>query len=220
MGNLCQGIKTALGFAGVILVTSCGPSEPRIIDLLAENRREAWSAAGIPDQGAVRVTASQLEIDAGKPMSGARFSGWVGDPFPATDYRIEYSAMRTGGRDIFGMVTFPVGDLDTHATFVIGGWGGTVTGISNIDFSDANENQTRGELPFENDRWYHVTIEVRPDVLRAWVDDRLVVNVSIKGRHISLRPGYVDHCLPFGFATWGSSAALREIRVTKLLPEL
>ena len=91
-----------------------------------------------------------------------------------------------------------------------------MTGISSIDFADASENSTRGEQRFENGHWYRVRLEVRPDDLRAWVDGRIVVNVSIKGRQVSLRPGYIDHCLPFGFATWNTVARIRAVKVEKL----
>ncbi len=220
MGFGHRGIKNALVVIILTVINGCGPPEDPVTHLLDDAHLASWQPAGIPDEGTVHVSANLIELEAGKPMSGVKFSAWKAPNFPFTDYAIEYEAMRLAGRDIFGMVTFPVGDAGTHATFVLGGWGGTVTGISNIDFSDANENQTRGELPFENDRWYRVKVEVRPDVLRAWIDDRLVVNVSIRGRHISLRPGYADHCLPFGFATWHTGAVIRGVTVTRLRPEL
>lgn len=220
MGSARLGIKNALSLMCAVLTTGCPPTADPVSRLLDPPHLAVWQPAGIPGEGKIQVTAEGISIGVGKPMSGVKFTAWQPPAFPVTDYSIEYDAKRLDGRDIFGMLTFPVGDAETHATFVLGGWGGTVTGISNIDFSDANENQTRGELPFENDRWYHVKVEVRPGTLRAWIDERLVVNVSIRGRHISLRPGYADHCRPFGFATWGTRAAIRDVTVTRLRPEL
>ena len=224
MASLLLRIKNGLlvGWMVVVLV-GCGDPKERPLreaDLLSPSIITAWETAAIPDQGAVDVAVDGLRIQSGKPMSGVRFSAWRSPRFPLTNYAIDYEAMRVEGRDIFGMVTFPVGDEETHATFVLGGWGGTVTGISSIDFSDANENQTRGEHPFENDHWYRVRIEVRTGDLRAWIDGKIVVNVSIKGRHVGLRQGYVDHCLPFGFATYGSAAVIRAVAMTRLSPEL
>lgn len=158
----------------------------------------------------------EIHLAAGLPMTGIAFSAWDAAGLPGTEYAVEYEAMRVEGEDIFGMLTFPVASHETHATFVLGGWGGTVTGISSIDFADANENSTRGEQRFENGRWYRVRLEVRPDDLRAWVDGRLVVNASIRGRKVSLRPGFIDHCLPLGFATWNTEARVRAVRVEKL----
>lgn len=161
------------------------------------------------------VQAGVLTLPAGQPMTGAKWTGWT-EQLPGTGYAIEYEAMRVEGEDIFGMVTFPVGSHQSHATFVLGGWGGTVTGISSIDFKDANENQTRAEQRFENGRWYKVRIEVRPEDLRAWVEGRLVVNATIKGKKVGLRPGFIDHCLPFGFASYGTTGKIRRVVIEAL----
>jgi len=202
-----------------LFFTGCVPeNKPAAMrwSLLESAHAASWAQAGIPDEGAVRVQDGELALQTGQPMTGARFTAWESAGLPGAYYAIEYEAMRVEGRDIFGMVTFPVSSHNAHATFVLGGWGGTVTGISSIDYSDAGENTTRGEQRFENNRWYRVRVEVRPDDLRAWVDGLIVVNASIKGRKVGLRPGYIDHCLPFGFATWGTSARMRSLVVEKL----
>jgi hypothetical protein len=175
-----------------------------------------WQQAGIPDEGAIQVVQGELILAAGQPMTGAKFSAWQAPEFPGTHYVIRYEAMRVEGEDFFGTLTFPVGSHASHASFVLGGWGGTVTGISSIDFSDANENQTRAETAFENNRWYRVRLEVRPDDLRVWVDERPMVNVSIKGRKVGLRSGFIDHCRPLGFATYGSKARIRNVILERL----
>jgi acyl-homoserine lactone acylase PvdQ len=213
-------ITFALAVLATLMTTvGCSPpsSSPAApVDLLDGQWAPHWRPAGIPDEGAVTVKEAELHLAAGQPMTGAKFVAWQAPQLPLTNYRITYEAMRVEGDDAFGMVSFPVNKADTHATFVLGGWGGTVTGISSIDYSDANENQTRAEQRFANGRWYRVKVEVREDDLRAWIDDKLVVNVSIKGRHISLRPGFIDHCLPFGFATYATAARIRKVFVERL----
>lgn len=200
-------------------LSSCRPAAPPSSDkdekpvswsLLEGEAVKLWQPAGIPDESHMSVQAGVLTLPAGQPMTGAKWTGW-NEQLPGTNYAIEYEAMRAEGEDIFGMVTFPVGSHQSHATFVLGGWGGTVTGISSIDFKDANENQTRAEQRFENGRWYKVRIEVRPDDLRAWVEGRLVVNATIKGKKVRLRPGFIDHCLPFGFASYGTTGKIRRV---------
>lgn len=202
-------------------LAGCKPAPPQVAPssswrLLEAPWAGAWKQAAIPEEGRIKIEQGELALATGQPMTGATFSAWRAPEFPATLYAISYEAMRVDGQDFFGTVTFPVGTLETHASFVLGGWGGTVTGISSIDFSDANENQTHGELAFANNRWYRVRIEVRPDDLSAWVDGRPVVHVSIKGRQVSLRPGFIDHCRPFGFATYGSQARIRGLVVERL----
>lgn len=209
-----------LGCWLMIALNACRPAEkaagPQSWALLEGDLAQAWRPAGIPEEGAVRLDAAELSVGIGLPMTGAKFTRWQEAGIPDTNFCIEYETMRVEGEDIFGMCTFPVGSHQAHATFVIGGWGGTLTGVSSINFKDASENQTRGEQMFENQRWYRVRLEVTPDVIRAWVDDKPVVNASIKGRHVSLRPGFIDHCLPFGFATWNTLAKIRHVVIRRL----
>ncbi len=191
-------------------------SAPQRWDLLDEKNALRWQPAGIPDEGKVMVEKEDITLLTGLPMTGCKFEAWSELGLPGTSYRIHYEAQRVEGEDIFGMCTFPVSSHETHATLVIGGWGGTLTGISSIDFKDASENSTRAEQRFENGVWHRVRIEVRPEDIQAWVNDKLVVNVSIKGRKVSLRPGFIDHCVPFGFATWNTTGKVRGIVVESL----
>ena len=209
-------------FVLLLLMVGCRPaSTPTITTparwtLLDEPKASRWQQAGIPDEGMISVENGEITVGVGLPMTGCKYAAWTEEGLPGTNYSISYEAMRVEGDDIFGMCTFPVSSHEAHATFVIGGWGGTLTGISSIDFKDASENSTRAEQRFENGIWHRVLIEVRPDDLRAWVNDRLVVNLSIKGRSVTLRPGFIDHCLPFGFATWNTVGKVRKVMVETL----
>lgn len=204
------------------VLVSCGPrpsvpakSQVRQWHLLEGALKAGWQQAGIPEEARIRVEGDELLLPAGLPMTGAKWGLWTAD-MPATSYQISYEAQKQEGEDAFGMVTFPVGSHRSHVTFVLGGWGGTVTGFSSIDFKDANENQTRAEQRFEFSRWYQVKIEVTPEVLKAWIDGRIVANASIKGRQVGLRPGFIDHCLPFGFASYATSGRIRKVEIREL----
>lgn len=193
------------------------PRPPRAFDLMGPPLGSLWQPAGIPDEGRVEVTPDRLVLHAGQPMTGARFTGdWEALGLPWIRYALEFEARRVEGRDFFATCTFPVGSADRCVSLVLGGWGGGLVGISSIDYFDASENSTRGELPFENGRWYRVRIEVRDDDLRAWIDDRPVVNTSIKGRHLSLRGGDIEHCAPLGFASWFTHGEVRGVRLERL----
>ncbi len=164
----------------------------------------------------MQIQQGELTLEAGRPMTGATFSSWQALGLPTTSYQITYEAMRLEGGDFFGTVTFPVGNLETHVSLVLGGWGGTLIGISSIDYSDASENQTRSEQRFEQGQWYRVRLEIRPEELKAWIDDKIVVNVNIKARHLGLRAGEIERCRPFGFASYLTTARIRKVMIKKL----
>ncbi len=147
-------------------------------------------------------------------MTCARFDAWQSAGLPRMRYAIEYEAIRVEGNDFFGTVTFPVND--SHVSLVVGGWGGTLVGISNIDDMDASENNTRGNAFFENNRWHKVRIEVRDDELRAWINDKPFVNTSTKGHQLGLRSGDIEKCAPFGFASYATQSRIRGVVVRRL----
>ncbi len=138
-------------------------------------------------------------------------------PVPKTNYEVSLDAMRLGGHDFFCGLTFPVNDA--AATFVVGGWSGSVVGISCIDGADASENETTRLMDFDQDRWYRIRVRVTPSKIKCWVDDWKVVDLMLAGHKISLRPGEIERSLPFGLAAWHTRAAWREIKLRRLQPE-
>ena len=57
-----------------------------------------------------------------------------------SDYEVTLEAMRVDGNDFFCGMTFPAGK--DPCTLIVGGWGGTVVGLSSINGMDASENET------------------------------------------------------------------------------
>lgn len=198
----------------------CGEQKVSITQefaLLEGAPAEHWTASRIPEEGPVTVQKGVIRLEAGLPMTGARFAGpWDELNLPWIDYALTFEARRVEGQDFFATCTFPVGSADRCVSLVLGGWGGGLVGISNIDHQDASENMTRAERPFENGRWYRIRIEVRNDDLQAWIDDAPMVNVSIKGRRLELRSGDIDHCTPLGFASWRTVGEIRAIKLARL----
>lgn len=181
------------------------PAKPR--DLLTA--AEAWevvAADPFDRHGAVQIAPGQLEIAAGDPGSGLVYRG----PLPRTDYRISLEAQRTEGEDFFCGLTFPIGT--EHASLIIGGWGGGVTGISNIDGMPAIENETTSYTPFENGRWYAIELRVTQPRLIALVDGSEILNVDAEGRKFNVWPE-MESMRPLGIATWKSSATIRRVRL-------
>jgi Domain of Unknown Function (DUF1080) len=135
-------------------------------------------------------------------------------PVPKTDYEVSLEAMRLAGHDFFCGLTFPVGDA--AATFVVGGWSGSVVGLSCLDGVDASENETTRLMDFDSNRWYRIRVRVTPARIVCWIDDKQVMDVALAGHKISLRPGEIERSLPFGLAAWHTSAAWREIKLRRL----
>jgi hypothetical protein len=134
---------------------------------------------------------------------------------PKTNYELTYEARRLTGRDFFAAATFPVGK--SFITLVNGGWGGTVTGLSSLDFADASENETTRNVKYENNTWYRFRVRVTDKVIRCWIDDKQVVDVVHEGRNVDTR--IETHAnQPLGFATWESGGALRKVEVRPLTP--
>lgn len=126
-----------------------------------------------------------------------------------TNYEVRFDGQRRKGGDFFASLTFPVGDQ--FLTWVTGGWGGDIVGISSIDGWDASDNETRSYYNFESGRWYSFRIQVTAERIRAWINEEQVVNVSIAGRELSLRRGDIQLSKPFGFASYNTEGWLRKI---------
>lgn len=171
-----------------------------------------WRETAFTGRGKVEVRDGNLVLGAGSPLTGVTFTGNV----EKNDYEVRFEAQRKQGGDFFASLTFPVGD--SFCTWVTGGWGGDIVGLSSIDGWDASDNETRSYFNFDSGRWYAFRIEVRPGRIRAWIGDRQVVNVAIAGRSISLRHGEIKLSAPFGFASYATEGWLRNIEIRPLKP--
>jgi hypothetical protein len=171
---------------------------------------DGWRETAFNRHGRVTVENSAIVLSAGNPFTGIT---WTKD-FPRTDYEIRFEASRKQGSDFFASLTFPVGA--SHCTWVTGGWGGDIIGLSSIDGWDASENETRTYFNFENNRWYSFRLEVRKDRIRGWIDEGQVFNVPIEGREIGLRFGEIQLSAPLGFASFGTTGAIRKIEYRRL----
>lgn len=155
-----------------------------------------------------------IRLEAGEPMTGSVFSSWESVGLPKMGYEIAYEARRVEGSDFFAAVTFPVGS--THLTFVPGGWSGATTGLSNIDGQSAISNFTGSAQSYENGAWYRFRVEVKAETIKVWMDDRLIVNVATAAHSLDLRPGDIELCKPFGFASFGTTGEIRSVRLKTL----
>ena len=163
-----------------------------------------WKVTDFGTQGPVDVKDGRLVLGFGDGCTGVT---WSGD-FPKLDYEIRLDAMRVEGSDFFCGLTFPVGDA--ALTFVVGGWGGGVVGISCIDGEDASENDTTKYMQFQSKRWYKIRVRVTKPQLACWIDKEQMVDQPLKDRKLSLR-SEVELSKPLGIASWKTTAAIRNI---------
>jgi len=172
---------------------------------------DGWKITEFGGHGEVAVENGQLTIHTGAMLSGVSRAN---DDIPKTDYEIELEARKVDGGDFFCGMTFPVGD--SFCSFIIGGWGGGVVGLSSIDGLDASENETTKYMSFPKDHWFSIRLRVTQAKIQAWIDSEQMVDQSIVGRKISLRAGEIYLSEPFGIATWQTTGALRNIRLRRL----
>jgi len=168
-----------------------------------------WKITDFGGQGEVYVKDGSIVLEMGNDMTGVNWTG----PLIRMNYEITLEAMRVSGSDFFCGLTFPVSDKP--CSLILGGWGGEVCGLSNIDYYDAANNETTRIVSFKNGQWYRVRLRVTPDKIEAWVDDEKLVDIETTGREIDIR-AEVDLSKPLGIATWQTAAAIRNIKVRTL----
>ena len=165
--------------------------------------------------GSIEVSGGSILFSRGNPLTAMVVADRTFMP-PAEEYEIILQARKVDGRDFFCALTFPVPEKSACCTFVAGGWGGGVTGISNIDNLDANRNTTRSVLRYEPGKWYDLKVEVRRGRIRCWVDQRIVVNTVISDKMISMRPGLIEQCRPVGIASFATASEFKSLRLRAL----
>ena len=159
--------------------------------------------------GRAHVQDGTLVLERGKPATGV---SWTGN-LPRSNYEIDLEAKRVAGDDFFCGLTFPV--RQSFCTLIVGGWGGGVTGLSNIDDQSAVENLTTGYTEFKKNRWYRIRLRVEHDRIQAWIDKEQIVSVETKGRRFSIW-WEQEPVRPLGIASWYTKTALRNIKVRRL----
>ena len=96
-----------------------------------------WKEANFGGEGEVRIDKGAIVLEPGNDLTGVTFAG---KDFPRTNYEVALEGKKLKGRDFFCTTTFPVGK--EFCSLVVGGWGGSVVGLSSINGADASENET------------------------------------------------------------------------------
>ena len=170
-----------------------------------------WQVVPLDGGGKIQIKPGGiLEIGAGETLTGL-----VCTNRPARlNYEINLDARRVSGSDFFCGLTFPVGT--NSCTLILGGWGGSVVGLSSLDGADASENETGQTFDFEQNQWYHIRLRVTADKIEAWLDHNQVLNLATEDRHLGMRRGDIEKCMPLGLATWKTTGEIRNLSLCKL----
>ena len=141
---------------------------------------EGWMVTDFAGHAEPKVEDGVIHIPAGLALSGINRTNQP----PKMNFELTLEAKKIDGSDFFCCLTFPYGD--SHCSFVVGGWGGGLVGISSVDGMDASENDTADYMVFENDKWYRISVRVTPEKIETWIDKSKLVDLETKDRKLSL----------------------------------
>lgn len=170
---------------------------------------DGWEITNFGPQGPVYVSGDEVILGMGDGCTGITYKR----SFPESDYDISLEAKRVSGTDFFCGMTFAVGK--NPCSLIVGGWGGGIVGLSNINGKDASGNETTTIRNFETGRWYKIKLSVTEDSIKAWIDDVIVVDLAVGNKKISIRPE-VELSRPFGIASWKTTAAIKNIHLKRI----
>ena len=169
---------------------------------------EGWEVTNFGTQGPVNISEGNIILGMGDGCTGITLTG----DFPVKDYEISLDAKKISGNDFFCGLTFPV--ENSYCSFIVGGWGGPVVGLSTIDGLDASENETRILKKFDHGTWYRIRLRVTGEKIETWIDDEQIINFSTEGRKLNIRPE-VSLSTPLGICSWVTTAAVKNIMLKK-----
>lgn len=198
-------------WAAVLVGAAAASAQAPWTPLFDGQSLKGWKETPFSGRGSVEVKDGIIVIGKGR-LTGIT---WTGE-FPKSGYEIRFEAARLEGNDFFAGITFPVGG--SYCSWINGGWGGAVVGLSNLDGDDASENDTSTMREFEKGRWYAFRLVVTENRIQGWIDGNVAVDADIRGRRVGLRPGEIDRSLPLGFASYATVAGLRKVEYRRLRP--
>lgn len=196
--------------AGKPATPSPAPASDGWKDLFDGKTLANWKSTSFGGEGEVKVVDGRIVVEPGVDLSGFH---WTGEALPKMNYEFCVEATKLEGSDIFCGISFPVGD--SQCSFVAGGWGGGLVGLSSIDGMNASENETTKVMAFQENKPYRIRLRVTPARIEAWIDDEPVVNVDTTGKKISIHP-MMEISKPLGLATFMTRSSFRNIRIRPL----
>lgn len=169
----------------------------------------SWVQSRFGGDGKMEIADGVISLGFGDPLTGVR---WEGD-FPRQQYEISLEARRTSGFDFFCGLTVPVGK--ERCSLILGGWGGSLVGLSSIGGEDAAHNETMLIREFEQNRWYQVRMRVTEKRLRVWLDTEEIIDFERDDRPLDIR-AEMEQSTPVGVAAFQCESQIRNVRYRKV----
>lgn len=191
------------------------PGEPDFQVLFDGKNLDRWKVADtfdFEDHGRVHVDQQRIILEAGKPATGI----FLKEPPPRSNYELTLEGRRAEGRDFFCGLTFPV--QEEYCTLILGGWGGGVVGLSNVDRNSAVENSTTTFRDFQLGQWYAIRLRVTDRAITVWLDDKQIIHQEVPEHRFNIW-WEMEPMRPLGIATWYTRGELRNIRLRHPLDE-
>lgn len=177
---------------------------------------KGWKVPQYGGDGEVAVKDGTIVIGMGVEMTGITWTGKL----PTENYEVMLEAKRTKGYDFFATTTFPIGK--SSCSFVVGGWAGTVVGLSCVDYYDAADNVTSQFMAFKDNQWYKIRIRVSEKKIECWINDDKMVDLlreeGGKPHRFEVRSECELYC-PLGVSTWCTEGVVRNVKIRRLKPE-
>jgi hypothetical protein len=178
--------------------------------LLKERSLEGWEKTNFGGEGPVDFNeAGELVLGVGEPLTGIHHP----EALSTSNFEIRWEANRLEGSDFLACLTFPIGS--EYCSFICGGWGGGLIGISSIDGNDASENQTTQLKDIANNRWYRFLVHVDDQKLVVSMDDEEIISVKRDKKRFSIR-AEVSPSRPLGYCVFKSKVAVRGLEFRQL----
>lgn len=176
------------------------------ISLMPKKGLDGWEITDFGENGKVNRDGEQLIIEMGDPLNGITYKK---KDFPTDNFEIYLEANRLDGSDFLVGLTFPV--KKEFCSFIAGGWGGGLVGLSSVDGFDASENSTSTFTDFENKKWYKFKLRVEPEYIRAWIDGEEYFRQEREDHEFSTRIE-VYASQPLGLCAFQSKVAVRNFK--------
>jgi hypothetical protein len=187
------------------------PADAGVTSLFDGKSLGKWKSTEFGGEGEIEVANGEIVVHAGSTLSGVN---WTGGELPIVDYEIELDAKKVSGSDFFLALTFPY--KKDHATFVLGGWGGGLVGLSNVNGNDAANNEYSTAKDFPRGQWFHVRLRVTDKRIQGWIGEGdPVLDVDTTDKQISTRAD-IDLAKPLGLSSYQTTAAYKNIKLRKL----